>query len=74
MDSGRSGYAWRVASSLQIKSNRGKRQFSLQCLTKRLCRLPGLLVANVGVAHGGADILVTEEFLDFSQILSHVVQ
>jgi len=36
--------------------------------------LPGLFVANVGIAHGGADILVAEELLDFPQILSHVVE
>jgi hypothetical protein len=29
MDSGRSGYAWRAAFSLEIKSNRGERQLSL---------------------------------------------
>ena len=28
----------------------------------------------MGIAHGGADILVAEQFLDFSQILSHLVE
>ena len=36
--------------------------------------MPGLLIADVGIAHGGADILVAEELLDFPQILSHVVK
>jgi hypothetical protein len=34
--------------------------------------LPRLFVADMGVAHGGADISVAEELLDFPQILSHV--
>jgi hypothetical protein len=50
------------------------RPLSLQSLTERFRRLPGLLVADVGVAHGGADILMAEQFLDFPQILSHVVE
>ena len=28
----------------------------------------------MGIAHGRADILVAEQFLDFSQILSHLVE
>ena len=28
----------------------------------------------MGIAHGGADILVAKEFLDFPQILAHVVK
>jgi RNA recognition motif-containing protein len=28
----------------------------------------------VGIAHGGADVLVAEQLLDFAQILSHVVE
>ena len=28
----------------------------------------------MGVAHGGADILVAEQLLDFPQILSHMVE
>ena len=46
----------------------------LKPLAKRLRRLPGLLVTNVGVAHGRTDILVAEELLDFPQILFHVVK
>jgi hypothetical protein len=69
MDSGRSGYAWRAASFLQIKSNRGNRQLSSQSPTKGLRSLPGQFAANVDVAHGGADIAV-KEFLDFPRILS----
>ena len=41
---------------------------------KRLRRLPSLFVADVGVAHRGADILVAEQFLDFPQILFHLVE
>ena len=33
----------------------------------RLRGLPGLLVADVGIAHGRADTLVAEELLDFPQ-------
>ena len=47
---------------------------SLQSLAERFRRLPGLLIADVGVAHGGADILVAEDLLDFSQVLSNVVR
>ena len=43
-------------------------------MAERFRRLPGLFVADVGVAHGGADILVVEELLDLSQILSRVVE
>ena len=47
--------------------------FSLQSLTQRFCRLPCLFIADVGVADR-ADILMAEEFLDFPQILSHLVE
>jgi hypothetical protein len=47
------------------QSNSWRTSLSLQCLTKRLCRLPGLLVADVGIAHGRADILVAKQLLDF---------
>ena len=47
---------------------------SLQSPAERLRRLPGLLIADMGVAHGGADILVAEQLLDFPQILSHMVE
>jgi hypothetical protein len=47
---------------------------SLQRLTERLRGLPRLFVADMGVAHGGADVLVTEELLDFPQILSRVIK
>ena len=52
----------------------GNASFSFQNLAQRLRRLPGLLIADVGVAHGGADIFVAEQLLDFAQILSHVVK
>jgi len=39
--------------------------FSFQNLAQRLRRLPGLLIADVGVAHGGADILVAEQLPGF---------
>jgi hypothetical protein len=42
--------------------------FSLQNLAERLGRLPGLFIADVGIANGCADILVSEQFLDFAQI------
>jgi len=47
---------------------------SFQSPAECLRRLPGLFVADVGVAHGRADILMAEQLLDFSQILSHVVK
>ena len=47
---------------------------SFQSLTERLRGLPGLLVADMGVAHGGADVLVAEQLLDFPQILPHMVK
>jgi hypothetical protein len=47
---------------------------SLQSVTERLRRLPCLFIADMGIAHGRADILVAEQFLDFPQILSHVVE
>jgi hypothetical protein len=37
-------------------------------------RRPGSICSRRGVAHGGADILVAEELLDLSQILSRVVE
>ena len=37
-------------------------------------RLPCLFIADMGIAHGRADILVAEQFLDFPQILSHLVE
>ena len=48
--------------------------FSLQSVTQRFCRLPCLFIADMGIAHGRADILVAEQFLDFPQILSHLVE
>ena len=48
--------------------------FSLQSPTERLSRLPGLFVADVAIAHGGADISVAEQLMDFPQILSYVVE
>ena len=48
--------------------------FSLHSQTQRFCRLPCLFIADVGVADRGANILVAEEFLDFPQILSQLVE
>ena len=48
--------------------------FSLHSQTQRFCRLPCLFIADVGVAERGANILVAEEFLDFPQILSQLVE
>ena len=47
---------------------------SFQNLAELLRRLPGLLIADVGVAHGSADVCVAEQLLDLAQILSHVVK
>jgi hypothetical protein len=47
---------------------------SLQSLTERLRGLPGLLVADVGVAHGGADVLMPEQLLNFPQIFANVIE
>jgi hypothetical protein len=47
---------------------------SLQSSADRLRSLPGLLVADVGIAHSGADILMPEQLLDFPQIFPHVVE
>ena len=47
---------------------------SLQSLAERLHGLPGLLIADVGIAHGGAIVPVAEELLDFPQIFSHLVK
>ena len=54
--------------------SRGMSSALLQHLTERLRGLPRLFVADVGVAHRGADILVAEELLDLPQILSHLVE
>ena len=62
---------------LSPQKQSGQRQLpitSLQSLAERLRSLPGLFVADVGVAHGGADIFVPEELLDFPQILSHMAK
>ena len=48
--------------------------FSLQSVTERFRRLPCLFIADMGIAHGRADIFVAEQFLDFPQILSHLVE
>jgi hypothetical protein len=37
-------------------------------------RLPGLLIADVGVADRGANILVAKELLDFPQILPNLIE
>jgi hypothetical protein len=47
--------------------------FSLQSVTERFRRLPCLFIA-MGIADCRADILVAEQFLDFPQILSHLVE
>ena len=43
-------------------------------LAEGLGGLPCLFIADMGIAHGRADILVAEQFLDFPQILSHLVE
>jgi hypothetical protein len=43
-------------------------------LAQRLCRFPGLLVADVGVADRRAYVFVAQQLLDFAQVLSHVVE
>ena len=48
--------------------------FSFQSQTQRLRRLPGLAVANVGVANGGADVLMPERLVNFPEILPHVIK
>ena len=48
--------------------------FSLQSPTEHFGCLPGLFVADVGVAHRGADVLVAEELLDLPKILPYVVE
>ena len=45
----------------------GNASLSFQNLAERLRRLPGLLIADVGVAHGGADIFLAEQLLDFAK-------
>ena len=47
---------------------------SLQSLAEGLRRLPGLFMADVSVAHSGANILVPKQLLDFPQILSNVIE
>jgi hypothetical protein len=47
---------------------------SLQRPTECLRSLPCLLVADVGVADRGANVLVAEELLDFPQIFPQVVK
>ena len=47
---------------------------SLQSPTQRFGRLPGLLIANVGVSDRGADILMAEQLLDLPQVFSNVVE
>ena len=44
------------------------RYSSLQSPAQRLRRLPGLLIADVGIAHRGADVLVSEQLLDFPKV------
>ena len=43
--------------------------FSFQSQTQPFRRLPGLAIADVGVANGGADVLVSERLVDFPEIL-----
>ena len=54
--------------------SRPRRSVSLQSVTERFRRLPCLFIADMGIAHGRADILVAEQFLDLPQVLSHVVK
>ena len=54
--------------------SRPRPAFSLQSVTERFRRLPCLFIADMGIAHGRADILVAEQLLDFPQILSHLVE
>ena len=54
--------------------SRPRRIVSLQSVSERFRRLPCLFIADMGIAHGRADILVAEQFLDFPQILSHLVK
>ena len=49
-------------------------KLSLQNLAQRFDSLPCLLIADVSVAHSGADIFVAEQLLDVPQILPHVVK
>jgi hypothetical protein len=58
-------------SQLNGSTNRHTSHALLQSLTERLGSFPGLLVADVRVAHGSANILMAEQF---PQILSHVVE
>ena len=48
--------------------------FSLQSVTERFRRLPCLFIADMGIADRRANVLVAEQFLDFPQILSHLVE
>jgi len=58
----------------QDSGDAGGNPVSHQSLAERLRRLAGLLIADVGIALGGANILVAEQLLDFPQILSYVVE
>jgi hypothetical protein len=64
--------------AVKVKTLRGMSRpaaaFLLQSVTERLRRLPCLFIADMGIAHGRADILVAEQFLDFPQILPHLVE
>jgi hypothetical protein len=62
------------ADPLSSPKLRSPSRLSFQSLAQRLRRLPSLFVADVRVAHGGADILVPEELLDFPQIFSHLIE
>jgi hypothetical protein len=68
------GFLWDEPGFLVRESAAVRRRLLLQSVAERFRRLPGLLVADVGVAHGGADILVAEELLDLPQILPHVLE
>jgi hypothetical protein len=46
----------------------------VQNLAERFGRLPGLLITDVGISDSGADVFVSEELLNFPQILSYVVK
>lgn len=47
----------------------GRLRFHLQSPTERFRRLKGLLIADISVTDLGADAFVSEQFLDFPQIL-----
>ena len=48
--------------------------FHSKASAERFRRLPGLFIADMGIAHGGADILVAEQFRDLPQILSNLIK